>query len=217
MDGHREIVFDTETTGFDAKGADRITEIGCIEIIDLLPTGRQFQSRGWQRISYAGNLCSPTKQMSSWPLLGIPLWLPIMRNSIWALSTQNSSVLDVSLCRRAVSKIHWRWRMPSSQARPPPLMLCVNASAFHCLRVINMAPSLTRNSSQLFISSLDAKPAATQNESGFPTAKSRPTPLRVDPTEAELEAHREFVGSFKTDAVWEKLWKRRERGRGWTW
>jgi len=38
----REIVFDTETTGFDAKGADRITEIGCIEIIDLLPTGRQF-------------------------------------------------------------------------------------------------------------------------------------------------------------------------------
>lgn len=45
MDGHnniREIVFDTETTGFDAKGADRITEIGCLEIIDLLPTGRQF-------------------------------------------------------------------------------------------------------------------------------------------------------------------------------
>ena len=42
MDGRREIVFDTETTGFDAKGADRITEIGCLEIIDLLPTGRQF-------------------------------------------------------------------------------------------------------------------------------------------------------------------------------
>ncbi len=40
----REIVFDTETTGFDAKGADRITEIGCIEIIDLLPTGRQFHT-----------------------------------------------------------------------------------------------------------------------------------------------------------------------------
>lgn len=42
--GHREIVFDTETTGFDAWGDDRITEIGAIELIDLLPTGRSFHS-----------------------------------------------------------------------------------------------------------------------------------------------------------------------------
>lgn len=42
--GYREIVFDTETTGFDARGADRITEIGCIEIVDLLPTGRSFHA-----------------------------------------------------------------------------------------------------------------------------------------------------------------------------
>ena len=38
----REIVFDTETTGFDARGDDRITEIGCIEIIGMLPTGAQW-------------------------------------------------------------------------------------------------------------------------------------------------------------------------------
>lgn len=44
MDGHREIVFDTETTGFDAWGDDRITEVGAIEIIDLLPTGRSFHT-----------------------------------------------------------------------------------------------------------------------------------------------------------------------------
>ena len=44
MNGIREIVFDTETTGFDAKGDDRITEIGCIEIIDLLPTGNSFHA-----------------------------------------------------------------------------------------------------------------------------------------------------------------------------
>lgn len=42
MDGIREIVFDTETTGFEAWGDDRITEIGAIELIDLLPTGREF-------------------------------------------------------------------------------------------------------------------------------------------------------------------------------
>lgn len=39
----REIVFDTETTGLNHK-TDRIVEIGCIELIDLIPTGREFHS-----------------------------------------------------------------------------------------------------------------------------------------------------------------------------
>ncbi|MGB3457037.1 MAG: DNA polymerase III subunit epsilon [Litorimonas sp.] len=40
----REIVFDTETTGFDSQGSDRITELGCIELVDWLPTGQQFHA-----------------------------------------------------------------------------------------------------------------------------------------------------------------------------
>ena len=44
MGGVREIVFDTETTGFDAWGEDRITEIGCVEVIDFLPTGNHFHA-----------------------------------------------------------------------------------------------------------------------------------------------------------------------------
>lgn len=38
----REIVLDTETTGFDPRSGDRMIEVGCIEIEDLLPTGRTF-------------------------------------------------------------------------------------------------------------------------------------------------------------------------------
>jgi DNA polymerase-3 subunit epsilon len=38
----REIVLDTETTGFDPRTGDRMIEVGCIEIMDLLPTGRTF-------------------------------------------------------------------------------------------------------------------------------------------------------------------------------
>jgi DNA polymerase-3 subunit epsilon len=38
----REIVLDTETTGFNPQTGDRLIEIGCIEIEDLLPTGRTF-------------------------------------------------------------------------------------------------------------------------------------------------------------------------------
>ncbi len=38
----REICFDTETTGLNAKEGDRIIELGAVEIINLLPTGREF-------------------------------------------------------------------------------------------------------------------------------------------------------------------------------
>ncbi|MBL4596606.1 MAG: DNA polymerase III subunit epsilon [Robiginitomaculum sp.] len=39
----REIIFDTETTGFHANGGDRITEIGCVEVVNYLPTGKTYQ------------------------------------------------------------------------------------------------------------------------------------------------------------------------------
>ena len=38
----REIVLDTETTGLDPKTGHRLIEIGCVELMDYLPTGRTF-------------------------------------------------------------------------------------------------------------------------------------------------------------------------------
>lgn len=38
----REIVFDTETTGFDPATGDRLVEIGCVELINHIPTGATF-------------------------------------------------------------------------------------------------------------------------------------------------------------------------------
>jgi len=38
----REIVFDTETTGLDPRNGDRVVEIGCVELINHIPTGRTF-------------------------------------------------------------------------------------------------------------------------------------------------------------------------------
>ena len=38
----REIILDTETTGLDARGGDRLVELGCVEIVDRRPTGREF-------------------------------------------------------------------------------------------------------------------------------------------------------------------------------
>ncbi|WP_333794133.1 DNA polymerase III subunit epsilon [Hyphomicrobium sp.] len=38
----REIVLDTETTGLDPRKGDRLIEIGCIELVNRIPTGQEF-------------------------------------------------------------------------------------------------------------------------------------------------------------------------------
>ena len=38
----REIVLDTETTGLDPSNGDRIVEIGCLELVNRLPTGKTY-------------------------------------------------------------------------------------------------------------------------------------------------------------------------------
>ncbi len=38
----REIVLDTETTGLSAATGDRVVEIGCVELINHIPSGRHF-------------------------------------------------------------------------------------------------------------------------------------------------------------------------------
>lgn len=40
----REIIFDTETTGFDPLSGDRLVEIGCIELVNRVPTGQSFHA-----------------------------------------------------------------------------------------------------------------------------------------------------------------------------
>ena len=40
----REIVFDTETTGLSFSGGDRMVEIGCVEMLNRVETGRTFHA-----------------------------------------------------------------------------------------------------------------------------------------------------------------------------
>ena len=39
----REVVLDTETTGLDPLAGHRVVEIGCIELVNMVATGRTFQ------------------------------------------------------------------------------------------------------------------------------------------------------------------------------
>jgi DNA polymerase-3 subunit epsilon len=40
----REIVLDTETTGLDPNKGDRIVEVGCVELLNRIPTGATFHA-----------------------------------------------------------------------------------------------------------------------------------------------------------------------------
>src|ERR1700730_18455845 len=40
----REIVLDTETTGLDPTNGHRIVEIGCVELLNAIPTGETFHA-----------------------------------------------------------------------------------------------------------------------------------------------------------------------------
>jgi DNA polymerase-3 subunit epsilon len=40
----REIIFDTETTGLDPQRGDRMVEIGCIEMVNRVATGRTYHA-----------------------------------------------------------------------------------------------------------------------------------------------------------------------------
>lgn len=44
MTALREIVFDTETTGLDPRQGDRMVEIGCVEMVGRMETGRTFHA-----------------------------------------------------------------------------------------------------------------------------------------------------------------------------
>ena len=237
MSGHREIVFDTETTGFHAKGDDRITEIGCIEIIDLLPTGRQFHAYCDPLRAVPDKVVEITGLTTDF-LRGKPLFgdvaddflafiedsTLIAHNAQFDIGFINAELIRSG--REPLPQSRFKDTLAMAHAKFPGSPASLDAL---CKRFGISLSSRDKHGaiidSELLAAvylelcggramslGLDAKPDITENESGFPTAKQRTSPLVITASDAERMAHREFIGSFKTDRiVWEKVWKSQER------
>ena len=239
MDGRREIVFDTETTGFDAKGADRITEIGCLEIIDLLPTGRQFHCYLDPQRDVPDKVVEITGLTTEF-LRGKPLFKDkadeflefigestlIAHNAQFDMGFVNAELIrsgrDPIPARRfkdTLTMAHAKY--PGSPASLDALCkrfgISLSSRDKHGAIIdseLLAAVYLELSGGRAMSLGLDAKVDAGGGESGFPAAKPRPRPLELLPSEAEAKAHREFMGALKADRiVWEKIWAKREKAR----
>ena len=234
----REIVFDTETTGFDAKGADRITEIGCIEIVDLLPTGKQFHCYLDPLREVPEKVVEITGLTTEF-LRGKPLFkdkadeflefvgdsILIAHNAQFDMGFINAELirsgrdpLPAKRFKDTLAMAHAKF--PGSPASLDALCkrfdISLSARDKHGAIIdseLLAAVYLELCGGRAMNLGLDSKTEVAATESGFPAAKARPMPLRLEPSEAELMAHREFIGKIKGDTVWDKVWARRERGR----
>ena len=239
MEGHREIVFDTETTGFHAKGDDRITEIGCIEIIDLLPTGRSFHAYCDPQRDVPEKVVEITGLTTEF-LRGKPLFkdvaddfLAFVGNSTLIahnaqfdigfinaeLTRSGRAPLPLGQFKDTLAMAHEKF--PGSPASLDALCkrfgISLSSRDKHGAIIdseLLAAVYLELCGGRAMSLGLDAKPDATENESGFPSAKPRPTPLILQPTEGEMKAHREFIGGLKGERIiWEKIWAKQNRDR----
>ena len=63
----REIVLDTETTGLDPLDGHRLVEVGCVELVNRIPSGQTFHAYFNPATQHAGG-----SVRRPWPERGVP-------------------------------------------------------------------------------------------------------------------------------------------------
>ena len=233
MSGVREIVFDTETTGFDAKGDDRITEIGCIEIIDLLPTGESFHAYVDPQRDISEKVTEITGLTREF-LDGKPLFKDVAQDFLdfvgdSSLIAHNADFdrgfINESLIRAGFDPVpRGRFidtlRMARAQFPGSPATLDALCKRFD----ISLA---SRNKHGAIIDSellakvylelkggrerklsLETERETTSETILKPVASQRPTPLTPRLSNSEKSQHVDFIKSLGEDMMWAEHWKR---------
>lgn len=233
MSGKREICFDTETTGFNARGDDRITEIGCVEIIDLLPTGKHFHAYINPRRSVPEKVVEITGLTTEFLIdNGIYFedaaqdFLDFIGDS--PLVAHNADFdrgfINAELDRAGFAEIPRkrftdtlqiaREKFPGSPASLDALCKRFGVSLASRNKHGAIIDSellaevyLQLNGGRARSLGLDAKTLEVESNL-VPIAKQRPTPLEPLLTQDEREAHEAFIASMGDEMLWQKYWRK---------
>jgi DNA polymerase III subunit epsilon len=227
----REIVLDTETTGLDPAAGHRIVEIGCLELLNCIPTGRVWHrhvnperdvpSAAYEvhGLSFEFLRTKPTFGALAEEMLGfIEGAMLVMHNAVF-----DFAFLNAEFERLARPLIRWdrvvdtlalaRRRHPGSPCSLDAL--CKRYGVDLTEREKHSALLDCRLLAAVYVelvgghqSRLEFAAAAGQGallQTTFEGVRPRPSPLPPRLTAEEIAAHESFVASLGEAALWRPL------------
>ncbi len=231
----REIVLDTETTGLDPKKGHRLIEIGGIEMINRIPTGREFH----RFINPERDVPREAQEIHGIAtefLFDKPLFKEVARD---LLAFLGDDVLVIHNAQFDIMFLNYEFGLVGEKplsfervvdtlaiarrrhpAGPNTLdALCKRYSIDNSQRTKHGAlvdsllladvyiELLGERQATFGLQSANAKSAAGQGmraRRGVAIARSEPLPPRI--AEADVDAHRSFIETMKTPALWLRFW-----------
>ena len=228
----REIVLDTETTGFEPSEGHRLVEIGCVELFNHMPTGRTYHQyvnperpvpadafavhglsdeflRPQPRFAEIASAFLDFVQDATLVIHNAAFDMKFLNAELgWAgrpLLTRNKVIDTLAIARR---------KFPGSQASLD--MLCRRFGIDNSSRTLHGALLDSQILAEVYLELLggrqpdlvlSAQPRAARTQTDEPQAwrpRPRPTPLPPRLTEDEAQAHAAFVGKMGDKAIWNR-------------
>lgn len=224
----REIVLDTETTGLDPASGDRVVEIGCVELLNHIPTGRHWHyyfnpEREMSQGAYEVHGLS-TEFLSDKPLFGdladdfltfIEEARLVIHNANFDIGFLNAELeragrgaitMDQVVDTLALARRKHPGAANSLDALCKRYQIDNSARTRHgalldAELLAEVYVELTgKRQARLELATSGATVAA--DRAGPVTTRPRPAPLAPRLSEAEIADHRAFVGSLGSEALW---------------
>lgn len=220
----REIVIDTETTGLDPYQGHRLIEIGCVELVNRIPSGQVFHCYinperdipaevvaihgiDNERVRNERVFAEIADDLAEF-LGDAPL---VAHNAMFDLGFLNAELERcgkpmVARERLIDTLLLARRKYPGGANRLDDL--CVRYRIDNSHRTKHGALLDAELLAEVYVELIDAKQAslvlleAVDGRQGLAAVRQRPVPLLPRLTAAEREAHRAFVDSLGSAAIW---------------
>ncbi|MEN8935937.1 MAG: DNA polymerase III subunit epsilon [Planktotalea arctica] len=227
----RELVLDTETTGFDPQMGDRIVEIGAVELINQMPTGRTYH----QYINPERSMPNEAFEVHGLGddfLRDKPVFAKIAQEFLDFVRDDklviHNAAFDMKFLNAELAKLNLR-QLPWEQAldtlaiarkrfpgSPASLdALCRRFNIDNSNRTLHGALLDSEILAEVYLELLGGRqPGLVLARSGGASeggseevwrASKRPTLLAPRITEEEVKAHQAFVDKLGADARWSKF------------
>ncbi len=223
----REIVFDTETTGLDPYQGHRLVEIGCIELINRIPSGHTFHryvnpERDMPAEAFA------VHGLSIDLLKGHPPFAEIVAELIDFIGdaplVAHNAAFDLGFINAELERVKRppiprdrlvdtlllaRRKYPGGQNRLDDL--CARFGIDNSRRTKHGALLDAELLAEVYLELIEARQAqlglgsvvsGPRVVAGAPVMRVRPVPLTPRITEAERAAHRALVATLGSAAIW---------------